>query len=171
MQTHAVVVDQRATSLCRREQHGQQAHGDHHVHLARGVARVHSLLGAASVVPAVQVDQEDCVVDQRVCDSDLDSRHHCALLVALGVLLPGPAVLRNQPHELLVAGHDGGDSGDQARAQHEIAETCDVGERVRVGEAAREEAWLDISGRQGIQNVETPCEDVKGNREMNNRWV
>lgn len=106
-----------------------------------------------------------------MCDSNLDSRYHCVFLVSLCVLLPWPTILGDQPDELLVAGHDGWDSSDQPRAQHEVAETSDVDEGIRVREAAGEEARLNISGRKGIQDVETPCEDIKGNGEMNDRWM
>lgn len=52
-----------------------------------------------------------------------------------------------------------------------MAEAGDVEEGVGVAETAGEEAWLDIGGCQGVEDIETPCEDVESDGEVDDGWV
>ena len=99
-------------------------------------------------------------------DGHLDSRDHRALLLARGVLLPRPAVLLDHAHELDVAGHDGRDGGDERAAHEEVGGAGHVELRVGGAEARCEEAGFDIGGRQGVDDVDAPGEDVEGDGEV-----
>ena len=76
----------------------------------------------------------------------LDTRHHSALLLARGVFLPGSAVLLDHADELDVAGHDGGDGGDEGAAHEEVGDAGHVELRGGRAEAGGEEVGLDIGG-------------------------
>lgn len=161
-----MVEDQGTASLCTSQQHWEQAHADDHVHLARHITHVHTLLGASSAVPAVEVHKEYDIVYQSVCDGNLDSRHHSALLLALGILFPRATIFRDHADELLVAGHNGRNCGDQTGAEHEITQAGDVEECAGITEAGGEEVRLDVGCGECVEDVETPSEDVEGDREV-----
>ncbi len=166
-----MVEHERATDLRRHEQERQQDHADDQVCLVGRLAGVECTLLVLADVPAVQVCDEYQVIDDGVCDTGLDPRHHGALCFALGVLLPGPAVLADHPDQLLVAGHDGRHRRDQAGAQEEIRQPRDVDEGRGRAEAAGQERRLDPDRGQGIEDVEAPGKRVEGDREVDDGRV
>lgn len=97
--------------------------------------------------------------------------HHGGLLFSFSVFFPGPAILGDHADELFVAGHDGRDGGEEAGAEHEVAETGDVEEGGGGGEAGGEEVGLDVGCCEGVEDVEAPCEHVEGDGEVDYGWV
>lgn len=134
-------------------------------------SRVDLCLRVSSDVPAVQIDQEDGIVHESVCDGNLDSWNHCRLLLALSVLLPGTAILLDHANELDIAGHDCGDGSDETGAQEEEGETSDVEEGSGVAKAGGQEGGLYIGRGEHVEDIETPGKKVEGDREMDDCWV
>ena len=152
-----MVVYQTGAGLGGHDQQWQQSHADEQVCLCWRLALVPAgCFLASSDPPAIEVDEEDGVVHQRMRDGHLDARHHCALLRARGVLLPRAAVLLDHAYELDVAGHDGGDGGDEGAAHEEVGNAGHVKLRGRRAEARCQEAGLDISESEGVDDVDAP---------------
>lgn len=171
MQTNTMVIHKGATDLGPDHQQWQQHGADEHVCLRGDLARVRRGLLVLPEVPAVQVRDEHDIVDDGVRDAGLDPRHHGALLLALGVLLPRSAVLADHADQLLVSGHDGRHGGDQARAEEEVRQARDVEQGRGRAEAAGQELGPDVDCRQGVEDVETPRECVEGDREVDEGWM
>lgn len=147
MQPDAMVVHQGATDLGPDHQQWQQDGANEHVCLVGDLARVWRGVLILPEVPAVQVRNEDDVVEDCVCDPSLDAWHHGALLFALNVLLPRATVLADHADQLLVPGHDGWHGGDEAGAQEEVRQTRHVEQGRGRAEAAGEELGLNVNGR------------------------
>ena len=167
-----MIVHQTRTSLATRQQHGQQHHADDEIHLSRSLALIPPrLLLPPSNPPAIQIHEEDGIIHQGVSNRHLDARYHGGLLFAGGIFLPGTAVLLNHADELDVAGHDGGDSGDEGGAHEEVGEPSHVELRGRGAEALGQELRFDIGSGQGVDDVDAPSEDVEGDGEVDQRRV
>ena len=117
-------------------------------------------------IPTIQIRHEHHIVHRRVRDRPLNPWHHVVLHLAVGVLSPGPAVLRDHALELRHAGEQGGHGGDEAGAEEEVGELGDVGEGLGRGVARREEGRFDGDGREEIQDVEAEGQDGEGDGEM-----
>lgn len=139
--------------------------------MGRNGAGVDSSFGAASDVPAIQIDQEDDIVHQRVHDGHLDPRNHGALLVAPGIFLPRTTVLLDHSNELNVARHDGGNGGDQTGTEQKEAQAGHIKQGAGIAKPRRQERRLDICGGEGIEHIEAPGEDVKGDGEVHDRGM
>lgn len=117
LQSHAVVVDQCATSLCSSHQQRQQYSRYAHVHCARYISDVQLCACASSVIPAVDVDDENQVVHECVSNGDLDSGNHGAFLLALCVFFPWSTILLDHTYQLNIATHDCRYSSQEASAK------------------------------------------------------
>ena len=116
-----MIEDEVGTSLAAGQESRSQSASDHEVEELRSLAGVPAIsFGATAHPPAVQVDEEDDIVDESVGDGNLDTWYHGTLLLASLILLPGSTILGDHANQLLVAGHDGWDSGNQTSTQCEV---------------------------------------------------
>jgi hypothetical protein len=99
----------RSTEKQQRQQHRRNDKAGVRRHLAH-------ILDHPPLIPAINADEKHQIIEQRVRNRRLDLRHHGARGLALGVFRPRAAVLLDHAHQLDVAGHDGGDRGEQPRA-------------------------------------------------------
>lgn len=171
IQANTMVVDKCSTSLCTAQKRSHQSGTDQHVGVRRDSTWVDLSGGVSSDIPAVQVGQEDGVVNQSVCDSDLDSWNHGVLLLATGVLLPWTTILLDHTDELDVACHDGWNGGDETGAEEEETETADVEKGGGIAEAGGEEFRLHIGCCEHIEDIEAPCEEVECDGKMDDGWM
>ena len=121
-----MIVHERRANVRRDDQRRQQRHANNDVGSRGNLAQVDGPFLVPSDPPAVQIHCKNQIIDDSVGNSSLDTGHHGILCLARGVLLPGPAVLLDHAHELDVAGHDGRDGGDQARAEEEVGDAGHV---------------------------------------------
>lgn len=161
-----MVEHERATDLGRDDQQGQQDGADDDVGSSRSLANVDGASLVLAEIPAVQIDHKDDIVDNSVSNGGLDPRYHRVLLFSGRVFFPGSAVLLDHAHELDVAGHDGGNGGDESGAEEEVGQTGNVKQCRRRAKAAGEEGRTDPDGGQGVEDVKTPGEDVEGDWEV-----
>lgn len=152
-----MIVHQASAGLAAGNQHWQEHHTDNHVHLSRSLSRVPAGgLSTPPGVPAIQVDEEDGVIQQGMSDRHLDARNHSALGFASRVLLPWAAILLDHTDKLDVARHDRGDGGDEGGAHEEVGEAGDVQKSGRITKAGGQEVGLDIGGGEGVGDIKTP---------------
>lgn len=163
------MIIRQAPTRCRaKHKHRQQQGTDNHILLAGHFPNV---LHRTPGIPAINTQKEYEIIDQRVGNSGLDLRHHRAGGLAVRILRPWPAVLLDHAHELHVAGHDGGDRGDEAGAQHEVAQPGDVEEGRGVCEARCEEGGFQDRRGEAVEDVETPAEGQEGDWEVHEGGV
>jgi hypothetical protein len=172
MQSDTMIEDQMCTCLAASSQGREQHTRNHKVEELGRLARIPTiLLSTTSHIPAVQVDDKNNIVNQRMCNGDLDARHHRALLLTGLILLPRAAVLRDHADQLLVSGHDGWHGRDQACAEHEVGDSRNVEERGWRGEAADQEFGPDVGRGEEVDEVETPGHHVEGDGEVDDCWM
>jgi hypothetical protein len=170
VETDTVVEHEGATDLGRRDQDWQKNHTDDHVGVCGNLAQVDGALLVLSHVPAVQVGDKDEVHGDGMGDGGLDPRHHGVLGFALGVLFPRTTVLLDHADQLDVSRHDGGHGGDETGTHEEERDASDVEEGGLRAKAASEELGLESGGCE-IEDVESPCQDVEGDWEMDETWM
>ena len=166
-QSYTMVENEGCAGFAASEKSREENHADDHVDAGRCFSIIPTgSFSATSDPPAVEVGKEDDIVHDSMSDCNLDAWYHAALLLAVLVLLPWSPILGDHAHQLLVARHDGWDSGDETGTEEEVGETSDVEEGSRSSESAGQEFRLDIGRGQGIDDVETPRQNVEGNWEV-----
>lgn len=94
VETDTVIEDEGRTSLAAGQQSRSQSACDREVKELRGLARIPAIsFGTAAHPPAVEVDEEDDIVDNSVGYGNLDTGYHGALLLASLILLPRSTIL------------------------------------------------------------------------------